>query len=76
MNIILFDDNSRSDLLPLCYTRPCAELRVGILTITEKWKHHLAGDFSFLTQDYLSIKYGATFSSDNLYLNGRCLPND
>ena len=76
MNIILFDDNSRSDLLPLSYTRPCAELRLGILTITEKWKHHLAGDFSFLTQDYLSTKYGATFGSDNLYLNGRCLPND
>ena len=75
MNIILFDDNSRSDLLPLCFTRPCAELRVGILTLTEKWKHRLTGNFSFLTQDYLATKYPVKFSHDNFYLNGRCLPN-
>ena len=75
MNIILFDDNSRSDLLPLCFTRPCAELRVGILTLTEKWKHRLTGNFSFLTQDYLATKYPVKFSHYNFYLNGRCLPN-
>jgi UDP-N-acetylglucosamine diphosphorylase/glucosamine-1-phosphate N-acetyltransferase len=76
MNIILFDDNGRSDLLPLCFTRPCAELRVGILTLTEKWKHRLTGHFSFLTQDYLTTKYPVVFSHDNFYLNGRCLPNE
>ncbi|NCA86742.1 hypothetical protein EOM75_05790, partial [Candidatus Falkowbacteria bacterium] len=30
MNYILFDDYSRNHLLPLTFTRPVAELRVGI----------------------------------------------
>ena len=75
MNIILFDDVKRSDLLPLCYTRPCADLRVGILTIADKWQHHTSSEVSFLTQDYLSQKHPHTYTSDNYYINGRLLPN-
>ena len=37
MNYILFDDSNRENLLPLTFTRPIAEIRVGILTIKEKW---------------------------------------
>ncbi|MBO7440724.1 MAG: hypothetical protein J6U21_13705, partial [Bacteroidales bacterium] len=34
MNLILSDDiENRMDLLPLTFTRPAADLRVGILTI-------------------------------------------
>lgn len=40
MNCILFDFN-RTQLLPLTFTRPVAELRCGILTIREKWQRHL-----------------------------------
>ncbi|MBT8327981.1 MAG: glucose-1-phosphate thymidylyltransferase, partial [Bacteroidia bacterium] len=43
MNIILFDDDKRINLFPLCLTRPAADLRVGIWTIAEKWAHHLKG---------------------------------
>ena len=75
MNILLFDDNGRDDLLPLCYTRPCGDLRVGILTIAKKWEHHLAAQVSFLTQDYLSIKFPATYTQENYYINGRLLVN-
>jgi UDP-N-acetylglucosamine diphosphorylase/glucosamine-1-phosphate N-acetyltransferase len=75
MNIILFDDNQRTDLLPLCFTRPIGDLRVGILTIKEKWEKHLDSAVSFLTQDYLRKKFPASYSSDNLYINGRLLPN-
>jgi hypothetical protein len=41
MAIILFDDNARNTLLPLTYTRPVADLRIGILTIAEKWAKYL-----------------------------------
>ena len=37
MNIILFDPQEvRDNLLPLTYTRPVADLRLGILTLAEK----------------------------------------
>jgi len=76
MNIILFDDEGRTDLLPLCYTRPCADLRVGILTIADKWSHYLDCKVSYLTQDYLSQKFPSLFTDDNYYVNGRLLPNE
>ncbi|MBO4738256.1 MAG: hypothetical protein J5606_01710, partial [Bacteroidales bacterium] len=33
MNVILFDNKHRGDLLPFTFTRPQADIRVGILTI-------------------------------------------
>ncbi|MCB0464066.1 MAG: glucose-1-phosphate thymidylyltransferase, partial [Aequorivita sp.] len=41
MNYILFDGNVRNQLLPFTFTRPVADIRVGILTIREKWEHLL-----------------------------------
>lgn len=75
-NIILFDDDQWKGLLPLCYTKPIAELRVGILTISEKWANHLDGSVSYITQDYLSQKYPINISSDNIVINSRFLPGD
>ena len=75
MNIILFDDQGRDNLLPLTYTRPCAHLRIGILTIDEKWKRLSSSQTSFLTLDYLSTKFPAEYTEDNLYVNGRILPD-
>ena len=55
-NIILFDDDKvRAALLPLTFTRPVAEVRFGIMTQTEKWKHAIEGEYSYQTQDYLSV---------------------
>ena len=76
MNILLFDSN-RQNLLPFTYTRPTAEFRCGILTLREKWEKRLASaNFSYLTEEYLAIKYGATYSNDNYYVNGTVLAND
>ncbi len=81
MNIILFDDNSRNNLLPLTYTRPIADLRVGILTIKEKWEQWTANNavqanISFKTQAYLSTVYPANYTNDNLLINGAVLTNN
>lgn len=75
-NIILFDDDHWKALLPLSYTRPICELRVGILTLSEKWALRLNGTVSYITQEYLAPKYPIDISQDNFVINGRILPND
>lgn len=75
-NIIFFDSTEWTDLLPLTFTRPVAKLRIGILTIEEKWKHLFSCDCSFYTQKYLSEKYKVQLTNDNLFINGSVLPNE
>src|SRR2546422_312344 len=75
MNVILFEDHSRSALLPFTFTRPVAAIRVGILTVAEKWEQHLKAKVSFLTQDYLSEKFPLNTGADNLLINGKILPD-
>src|SRR5690349_751818 len=75
MNVILFEDHSRSAMLPFTFTRPVAAIRVGILTIAEKWEKHLGAKVSFLTQDYLSEKFPLKTAADNLLINGKVLPD-
>src|ERR1017187_5029932 len=77
MNFILFDDSSRDNLLPLTFTRPMADLRVGILTIREKWEKMLDAGTSSKTEDYLSVKFPAeyTIDTDNFWINGSVCPN-
>jgi len=74
INYILFDD-SRTDLLPFTFTRPVAELRIGILTIREKWEKYLQANLSFLTEDYLKLKYPLITRGDNIFINGSILPD-
>lgn len=75
MECILFDDPFSDHLLPLTFTRPAAELRTGILTITQKWEFRLNLTASFSTRPHLSELYPERESTDRLYINGRALPN-
>lgn len=75
MNLIFLDDNNRDQLLPLTFTRPVADLRIGILKINEKWKLRLEAAVSFLTQDYLQIKFPAIFTEDNYIICGGLIPD-
>lgn len=74
-NIILFDNDIREKLLPLTFTRPMCELRVGILRIREKWEKQLHTGASFITHDYLAGKYGIDYGDDNFFINGSVLPS-
>ncbi len=74
MNYILFDSFHREALLPFAYTRPVADIRVGILTIREKWEKLLSAKTSTLTEDYLSIKYPLVQGENNILINGSILP--
>lgn len=80
MNIIFFEDN-RNQFLPLVYTKPLAKIRVGILTIEEKWehyfkKHHVTITSSYVTEEYLSKKYPLNEASENIFINARFFPNE
>ncbi|MBQ4355044.1 MAG: glucose-1-phosphate thymidylyltransferase [Bacteroidales bacterium] len=76
MNLILFDGWCRPHLLPLTYTRPVADLRVGILTIREKWERRLGCTSSTLASSYLQEKFPLQSGADNLLIAGSLLPND
>jgi len=75
MNYILFDGPSRNNLLPFTFTRPVAEIRVGILTIREKWEKHLGFTTTTLTEEYLSEKYPMVEMDSNVMINASYLPN-
>jgi UDP-N-acetylglucosamine diphosphorylase/glucosamine-1-phosphate N-acetyltransferase len=76
MTIIFFDDQSRETLFPLTFTRPVADLRIGILKISEKWNFHFKSESSYLTVDYLQEKFPIKFSSQNLFINGSICPDE
>jgi len=76
MNLILFDDPFvREALLPFTFTRPVAEIRVGILTIREKWEKWLHTTASFQTAEYLQSKFPKHNTSDNLLINAAACPD-
>ena len=75
MNYVLFDDKTHQQLLPLTYTRPVSEIRIGILTIAEKWKHYIKEEIRYLTKEYLSFKYPSKIHVENCFINGSVLPD-
>ena len=74
MNYILFDGTVRNALLPLTYTKPVAEIRIGILTIREKWEKYLGYTTTTLTEDYLEEKYPMVEMEQNIMINASFLP--
>lgn len=77
MHIILFDDTSRESLLPLTFTRPVSDLRIGILTLAEKWSKRLSNtSVSYLTAAYLQQKFPLLGDADNLLINGSVCPDE
>lgn len=75
MTINLFDDAAWHTLLPLTFTRPAADLRIGILTISQKWEKHLKASAGFITADYLQTKY-ALKPDAQLFINGGVCPDE
>jgi hypothetical protein len=75
MNYILFDDKTWNEFLPLTYTRPVAEIRIGILTIRGKWEKYLKEEsISYFTQPHLQAKYPMVLNADNMFINGSLIP--
>ncbi|MCL6272982.1 GlmU family protein [Muricauda sp. 2012CJ35-5] len=74
MNYILADGPRRDALLPFTFTRPVAEVRIGILTIREKWEKHLQTQVSFKTEAYLAEKYPLVTAPDNVVIISSIVP--
>lgn len=74
-NIILYDTSHWSHLLPLTYTRPLGALRVGILTIAEKWEKVLNAQVHYATQEYLIDQFPLHIEDDNWLIPGNLLPD-
>ena len=80
MNVIFFEDK-RDNFLPLVYARPIAKLRVGILSIEDKWKYYfeeknVTVTTSYFTEDYLSNKFPLLEDEENIFINARFFPNE
>lgn len=74
MNYILFDGPARNALLPFTFTRPVADILIGIMTIRQKWEMHLGSTTTTLTEEYLSEKYPMVELEENVMINASFLP--
>lgn len=75
MNYILFDGTVRNALLPFTYTRPVADIRIGILTLREKWENYLGSTTTTVTEEYLMEKFPMVEMEENVMINASFLPN-
>ncbi len=75
MNYILFDGTVRDELLPFTFTRPVADIRIGMSTIREKWEYFLGQNTSSLTLDYLRRKFPPETQKKNILINASILPD-
>lgn len=74
-NILLRDnDNVRQNMLPLSFTRPLSELRLGITTLREKWERMLPGHYSWDTADYLKPKFPQSGTTPDLIIDSDIIP--
>lgn len=75
MNYILFDGTVRNALLPFTFTRPVADIRIGILTLREKWENYLGSTTTTVTEEYLMDKFPMVEMEENVMINASFLPN-
>lgn len=76
MNYILFDDETRYQLLPFTHTRPVADIRCGIMTIRERWEHFIGLTTSTLTEDHIQALFPLVSTSDNVFINGSVIATE
>lgn len=79
MGICFFNDDQVKRFQPLTLTRPMDDLRVGVLTIREKWIKSLeSSHYSRLLPDYLNgvFEKGKVEGNEEVFwLNSRLLPS-
>lgn len=61
--------------MPFTFTRPVADIRIGILTIREKWENYLGSTITTITEDYLSERFPMVEMDENVLINASFLPN-
>ena len=75
MNYLLIEQaETRNKLKPFTFTRPIAEIRVGILTIREKWEKHLKTELSHIAVPHLQQKFPQKLAKRNVLINSSVCP--
>lgn len=76
MHFVLFDNPlSWKNFLPLTFTRPVSEIRIGILTIKQKWDEYLQTNCTYLCEPYLQTKFPLGNHANACYINSAILPD-
>lgn len=76
MDYLLFDDPSYFDLLPLTWTRPVYDLRIGIDRIHEKWARSLEQLPFRIAYDYLGGQFNLLPADEQFFgVNGKFIPD-
>jgi len=77
MQLVFSDAQYWEDFLPLTFTRPIAEMRMGILTFSERWKKLLDIDEVFyITENYLQDKFKKPEPKQSLFIVPNFFPSD
>ncbi|WP_313099942.1 GlmU family protein [Epilithonimonas sp.] len=77
MQLVFSDAQYWEDFLPLTFTRPVAEMRMGILTFSERWKKLLDIDEVFyITENYLQEKFKKPEPKQSLFIVPNFFPSD
>ncbi len=75
MTLVLFDTPQRKKLYPLTLTRAIADIRMGILTIKERWEHVTNKTAYVVTDPYLQSLYEEVPPGDYLLIDATVLPD-
>lgn len=77
MQLVFSDAQYWEDFLPLTFTRPVAEMRMGILTFSERWKKLLDIDEVFyITEDFLQYKFKKPEPKQSLFIVPNFFPSN
>ncbi|MFN6380453.1 MAG: GlmU family protein [Flavobacteriales bacterium] len=74
MEAVLFEDHKWMNFLPLVYTRPVGELRIGIFTIAEKWSRALNMNVAHNSRQEMRGLFSFPSEKEQILINARCLP--
>lgn len=75
--LVFSDAQYWEDFQPLSFTRPIAEMRVGILTFKERWQKLLEIEsVSYITEDYLQNKFPKPEPKESLFIVPNFIPSE
>lgn len=76
MEFVLIDGHEWTSLLPFTFIRPISYIRIGILTLKEKWEYFLGVKTNIVTKSYLSKKYSLPLKDQfYIFINPSFIPN-
>ena len=76
MQIVLFEDHLWSRFLPLAYTRPAGDLRMGMMTMAERYARLFNTEVVHDTRPSLRSLFAEASAQMQLHVNARLFPTD